>query len=115
MQSLEDTDIKDSRDNKDNAETKGVLVVLAVLYVLASASGCPQLQLRLQTPAELGGVEEQARLVRRGEEGCAQAVLYQEREEVIEKVVQGDRRRLGALPVAAGAGAGQLGVGPERE
>src|SRR5947209_10024845 len=78
-------------------------------------SGCPQLQLRRQPPAELGGVEEEARIVRRGEEGRAQAVLCQEREEVVEQLVQGEGRGLGALPGAAGAGAGELRVGPEGE
>src|SRR5882724_2445829 len=88
---------------------------IATWYQGAAVPSRPQIQLRLQPPPQLCGVEEDARIDRRGEQGRAQAVFVEQRKELFEQFVEGDRRGLGALPVVPGAIAGQVGMGPEGE
>src|SRR3954470_22053488 len=94
------------------------------IAISAVAMGCygsrpgrspADLELLLEPLAEFLGVEEQAGVVRGGEDRGPQVVRREQGKEVDEQVVERDRARDGPLPGPAGAGLGEGGVRPEGE
>src|SRR5436305_6858826 len=73
------------------------------------------LELPLQPLPELFGVQQQARIVGRGEDRHLHAVAREQGEKIDQQLVERDRLRDRSLPGAAGAGFGEGGVRPEGE
>src|SRR5919106_1574088 len=92
-----------------------LMIVMVMLLFLFPLSRRSQLDLRFQVAAEVVRLDHGAVAVGGGEDRERHAVLFEERQQAFEQLVEADRLRGGAFPFADRTGGGEIGVGPDRE